>query len=213
MHSGQIDLLAPAIVKVQGAIKHALKDSQSHYAPYADLYSVWSAIREALQSNDVAVLQMLDNIDGTPSLTTVLLHKSGQLISGSMPLLPPKNDPQAMGSYITYMRRYALGSVLGVIPADDDGEAAMREPEQETLKRADESVLRQQLATDIAYIVGATLSNLGEVDKKAMKEKLNMIAEGLGYGTTVSIASLSGEKLEKIAESAANESAMIMDNQ
>jgi hypothetical protein len=61
------------------------------------------------------------------SLTTVLMHESGEFIHGSMPIHAKKEkDPQAYGSAITYARRYSLASVLGLAVGDedDDGNAA-----------------------------------------------------------------------------------------
>ena len=65
-------------------------------------------------------------IDGHPVMVTTLLHTSGQWIAGAFPLVAVKPDPQAMGSAITYMRRYSLAAMVGVLTEDDDGEAAMK---------------------------------------------------------------------------------------
>jgi hypothetical protein len=58
------------------------------------------------------------------SLTTILAHESGEWISQEMSLPVSKVDAQGAGSAITYMRRYALAAVVGVVQADDDGNAA-----------------------------------------------------------------------------------------
>lgn len=62
---------------------------------------------------------------GHIGLETRLIHaESGQWIS-SMAVIPlPKNDPQGMGSAITYARRYSLCAMLGIVTEDDDGEGA-----------------------------------------------------------------------------------------
>jgi hypothetical protein len=60
------------------------------------------------------------------TLTTTLLHESGEWLSGTMPVRVAKDDPQGVGSGITYARRYALAALCGVVAdADDDGEAGM----------------------------------------------------------------------------------------
>jgi len=122
-HSEQTDKLAAALVKVQAAIKPAVKSSANPFfkSKYADLGEVWNACREALTANGIAVVQGGDG----DCLQTTLLHTSGQWISGSFRLMAIKPDPQAMGSAITYMRRYSLASMVGVQAEDDDGEAAM----------------------------------------------------------------------------------------
>jgi hypothetical protein len=127
LKSDQLDKLAPALCRAQGKIKHAVKDSKNPFfkSNYADLTSVWDAIRDAFQAEGLSVSQLpTTDDDGRPALETILMHASGQWISGVVPVNPVKNDPQALGSAITYMRRYALQAVAGVCADDDDGEAA-----------------------------------------------------------------------------------------
>ena len=57
-------------------------------------------------------------------MTTILLHKSGQHISSVCAALPRDQSPAAVGSVVTYLRRYALAAAVGVAPEDDDGQAA-----------------------------------------------------------------------------------------
>ena len=62
---------------------------------------------------------------GQPTLVTLLIHESGETLEYEAPLFLAKNDPQGQGSAITYMRRYALASALGISDQDDDdGNAA-----------------------------------------------------------------------------------------
>ena len=123
-----IDKLAPALVKAQGQIEGASKDKKNDHfrSRYADLGAVWDACREALQANDIAVLQLPTQAPaGHIGLLTVLLHSSGQSISEKffMPLKDASN-PQAAGSALTYARRYALSAAIGICPVDVDGNAA-----------------------------------------------------------------------------------------
>ncbi len=125
--SDNITDLAKALHRAQDKIKHAVKDSANPFfkSKYADLTSVWDAIREAFQAEGLSVSQLPSISDqGTACLETILMHTSGQFIAGMCPLNPTKNDPQGVGSAITYMRRYALQAVAGVCADDDDGEAA-----------------------------------------------------------------------------------------
>ncbi len=67
---------------------------------------------------------------GKPSLKYKLIHISGEKIEGEMELQLAKADPQGQGSAISYARRYAITSVLGIVSdADDDGEAARKAAE------------------------------------------------------------------------------------
>lgn len=129
--SDDISLLAVALVKAQPMIDGAKKDSLNpHFkSKYADLGSVWDAVSDALSANDLAVSQFPDETSqGMPALTTMLIHKSGQWIGATYPLISVKQDPQGFASALTYARRYGLSSVLGVVGEDDDGEGASRAP-------------------------------------------------------------------------------------
>jgi hypothetical protein len=128
--SSDIDKLAPALVKAQGAIEGAIKDRKNDHfkSKYADLSAVWEACKPALQANGLAVLQLPCKAPpGHIGLVTVVLHESGQSISETffMPLRDASN-PQAAGSALTYARRYALSAALGVCPEDDDGNGAAK---------------------------------------------------------------------------------------
>jgi hypothetical protein len=138
--SESIKELASALSKAQGEIKGALKDSNNPFfkSKYADLSSVWDAIREPLAKNNLAVVQFPQ---GDCSLLTILTHSSGEYMSASYTMTPTKKDPQGIGSAITYMRRYALQSVMGVCPEDDDGNQASAKQKSEPVK--DKSVTYQ----------------------------------------------------------------------
>lgn len=126
--SEQINELAAALAKAQAKIQAAKKDSQNpaFKSKYADLASVWDACREALTSNGLSVVQLpTDTAEpGRVALVTTLLHSSGQWISGMVSTRIVKDDPQGVGSALTYLRRYALSAMVGVAPDDDDGNAA-----------------------------------------------------------------------------------------
>jgi hypothetical protein len=88
---------------------------------------VWDACRDLLSSNGLAVSQfpgLYSELDKSMSLTTILTHNSGEWISQEMSVPVSKPDAQGAGSCLTYMRRYALAAVVGVVQADDDGNAA-----------------------------------------------------------------------------------------
>jgi len=120
--------LYTALVKCQTQIKVALKDSKNpHFkSNYADLTSVMLACKDALAANDLAVLQLSRiHESGTPVLVTRIIHVSGEHIEGEFPLVcKDPNDPQKLGSAVTYARRYALAAALGITADDDDGQAA-----------------------------------------------------------------------------------------
>lgn len=118
--------LAAALSKAQAEIEAAPKSETNPFfkSSYADLATVRAAIRDAFGKHGLSVVQIPHTGDGTVSVTTMLLHASGQFIEGTLTLRPTKNDPQGIGSAITYARRYALMAFAGVAPDDDDGNAA-----------------------------------------------------------------------------------------
>ena len=126
MQSEQINELAAALAVAQGKITGALKDSANPFfkSKYADLASVWDACREALSANGLAVVQTTEADKTGIVLTTTLMHKSGQFISGTLAMQGKDDSPQAMGSAMTYARRYALAAIVGVAQVDDDANAA-----------------------------------------------------------------------------------------
>jgi hypothetical protein len=125
--SDSIANLAKALSIVQGKLTYAKKDSANPFfkSKYADLESVWDACRELLAENNLSVMQFPGEfIDGCMSLNTILAHSSGEWIGQEMSVPVTKPDAQGAGSALTYMRRYALAAVVGVVQADDDGNAA-----------------------------------------------------------------------------------------
>lgn len=118
--------LASALCKAQAQMEGAKKDANNpHFKTnYADLASVWSAIREPLTKNGLSVVQLLRSIQGGVEVETILMHTSGQQISDVFAVPATKNDAQGYGSAATYARRYALMAMVGVAPEDDDGNAA-----------------------------------------------------------------------------------------
>jgi hypothetical protein len=127
MQSESIANLAKALSIVQGKLTYAVKDSANPFfkSKYADLESVWDACRSLLAENNLCVMQFPGKFfDGCMSLNTILSHASGEWISQEMSVPVTKADAQGAGSALTYMRRYALAAVVGVVQADDDGNAA-----------------------------------------------------------------------------------------
>lgn len=125
--SESIKLLAVALAKAQAVMEDAKKSSNNPYfrSRYADLQSVWDAARKPLTDNGLSVVQIPGKDSQGHYLDTLLLHNSGEWIEGRMYTSPVKDDPQGIGSAITYARRYSLQSFVGIAPDDDDGEASM----------------------------------------------------------------------------------------
>lgn len=124
--SPEIGELFAALSLAQGVMHAASKSASNDYykSKYADLESVMAVIREPFSSHGLSVTQVLRPTSKGTMLITVLGHKSGQWVRSECPIRPEKNTIHAIGSAITYMRRYCLSAIAGVSTADDDGNAA-----------------------------------------------------------------------------------------
>lgn len=131
-----------AFLAAQKAMRDPCKDAANpHFrSKFVSLKGVADAVRPALHSAGITVVQMIDHDERGMFVKTVLAHTSGECIDSRCPIVVAKqNDPQAMGSAITYARRYALAAICGVAPSDDDddGEAAVsRAPVKVKVKQA-----------------------------------------------------------------------------
>ena len=142
--SESIAKLATALSIVQGKLSHAKKDSANPFfkSKYADLESVWDACRSLLAENGLCVMQFPGEfLEGCMSLDTILAHSSGEYIKQTMEVPVTKLDPQGVGSALTYMRRYALAAVVGVVQADDDANAAVVSKSSSAMKTIAKDIL------------------------------------------------------------------------
>jgi len=128
------DTLAQALLAVQREMPAIEPDAiNPHFkSKFVSLDHLLAVTLPVLHRNGIVLVQMPSTgLDGTPALTTILLHESGEQVSGEMPLILPKNDPQGQGSALTYARRYALSAALGIsAERDDDAESATSSAEQ-----------------------------------------------------------------------------------
>ncbi len=143
---GEIGKLATALAQVQGALKPMKKNATADVVHakgrysygYMTLGSTLEAVLPLLSDAGLALVQLPTMAGGDVLVTTLLLHaESGAYIRSTMsarPVMPyPPRDkpdakmsptPQAIGSVITYLRRYSAWALIGIAPEDDDGKAA-----------------------------------------------------------------------------------------
>lgn len=135
--SEQSDKISAALLAAQRELGPVHKDGKNpHFkSTYATLNAVWETCAPVLHSHDLFVVQAPANGDGNDKLITEIRHKSGQWVRGTLRLNPVKNDPQGIGSAITYARRYSLCAMLGLMQEDDDGNAASAAPRQQPQRR------------------------------------------------------------------------------
>jgi hypothetical protein len=177
----QIGKLAAALAKAQGAflpipktreVKVTMKSGGSYTFKYAPLDAILEAVRPALSANGLAITSLM--VDGCKAIKTMLVHESGELLEHEMPLGNVENI-QALGSEITYLRRYGITAMLCIAPdEDDDGNAASgnqrditeREPQKRTRsKPADPPPTGQN-----EYVVGAKKAIANAASVMRLKE-------------------------------------------
>jgi DNA-binding CsgD family transcriptional regulator len=135
--SQSIGGLAVALRAAQAEFPNVKKDRQGYGYKYADLSSCLEAVREPLSKNGLSIVQFPSSIDGKQFLVTQLMHDSGEYISGeylldtSIPEKSKMNTCQAMGSSLTYARRYSLAAMVGLAQEDDDAASTSPQPKQE----------------------------------------------------------------------------------
>jgi hypothetical protein len=125
--SEAINELAAALSKAQGEMKNAptLSENPFYKSRYADLATVIDTAKPVLTKHGLSIVQTVGG-NGAISVTTLLLHASGQWIESEVTFTPEKVDIQKAGAIITYLRRYSYASILGIASEeDDDGNAAV----------------------------------------------------------------------------------------
>ena len=116
-----------AMAAAQAEMKPVYKDAKNDAfkgSKYATLAAVCEVVIPIMSKHGLAVLQAPGSANGEVTVETIIGHASGTMMRTSLALKPTKADPQGVGSAITYGRRYALLSLAGVAPEDDDGNAA-----------------------------------------------------------------------------------------
>lgn len=122
--SSSIKAISAALLTFSIKVDKIKKNTENPYfkSKYAALPDILDAISIPLQESGLILTQHPDG-DG---LTTMLIHaESGEFFKSTGIMHPTKSDPQAIGSAITYQRRYSIGSILNLnIDEDDDGNKA-----------------------------------------------------------------------------------------
>jgi len=154
------------------------KDAKNPFfkSTYASLSNILDSIKIPLAESDLSFSQ---HPMGENGLSTILMHKSGEWIGSHFTMKPVKNDPQGIGSCLTYMRRYALAAILGLnIDEDDDGNSASGNANNNNPEKKDSSNTSKELPwlnknTDAFAKVQSYLLDNGTLDNVKLKYKLN----------------------------------------
>ena len=132
--SNKIGALATALAKAQAEIANPEKsltatiespfprEGQRTFR-YASLSTGLDIVRKCLGQHEIATVQStaIDRDSGLIRLTTTLVHASGEWVSSDWPVCPASETaaPHRMGAALTYARRYALFTLVGIAGEDD----------------------------------------------------------------------------------------------
>ena len=135
--SESLSNLATALSKAQGEAKDIVKGKQGYGYKYATLESILSMLRPILASNGLSVIQSNGNEGNIITVTTRLMHSSGEWLEDSggveFQLLKGMNNAQSVGSAISYLRRYQISAFMNITSDEDvDGEVDVGQAKKNT---------------------------------------------------------------------------------
>lgn len=194
-----------------GKIQSRKGAASSYQYKYATLDGVWNACKEALSKHDLVVVQSPSTAGNGARvcLTTLLAHKSGQWIEGQLEVPTKSIGIQDIGGAITYARRYALMSFLGIAPedADDDGAASQSATAKNQTVPADQKAYQPAPKNEQpSSAVPATekmrdyLKQAGCKDKEEALKVINWLSQNAfeSYGQAIGNEQASGVLVAKV---------------
>ena len=131
--SDDITELATALSKAQSEIEGATTNSTNPFykSSYADLHQVIKSSMPYLTKHGLSVMQGTESAHGKIHITTMLCHSSGQWIKSSVAMpIGEKKDAQAIGTAVTYGRRYGLSAMVGIAQYDDAAQSISAPPKK-----------------------------------------------------------------------------------
>jgi len=184
--STKCDIVLAKLMKAKQKIGTVKKDSKNpfHKSNYASLNAYIDASEEHLIENGLILVQAGNGSFSEPMIVATLIHpESGQWLKSYLPILNPKLDSQGLGAAVTYMRRYSIATLLGLVSEDDDGETASGRGkyDQQKKKGAIEPQLEpkdddSQAAEDLANLT-RLLARFEKEDKGLVWEYIKLVME------------------------------------
>lgn len=130
--SEQTDQIIPALETCYNECEAVVKNRQNDFlkSKYADLQEVMDTVKPHLKKNRLLPVQ---SPTGEFGMHTRIVHvPSGQYVEDTFHIKLSNVNPQLAGAVITYQRRYAIVSMLGLVVEDDDGNSTSKPVESKT---------------------------------------------------------------------------------
>lgn len=168
IHSETITNIAAALARAAGEMPAVPKDSTNpHFkSKFASLDGIIERTKPVLARHDLAIVQGTagESAPGTVTVEMMLLHKSGEYLLSNVVMPLAKNDPQGVGSAITYGRRYLVAAMLSLAAdEDDDGNGSSHKPE--TVKAAE-----KKGSAPLAALNNPNIMPTGDYQGKQLRE-------------------------------------------
>lgn len=136
-----------ALMAIEGISTDSEADTGSYTYRYAKLPTVLAEVKRVCEMFHLAVTQTATATETMLAVGTTLIHQSGGTYQPDPIMLPMPKSAQALGSAITYLRRYALVTIFGIPVADDDGAAATIDAQTQPGRRTEaERMIREYIA-------------------------------------------------------------------
>lgn len=174
--------LMKAIIEAAPEIQSISKSKQAYGYKYATLDSLIDMLRDVLPKHGLWFVQMPTRAGEKSSLTTRVIHESGEWMEDSIDMTDTElsgkaNDTQKLGASITYFRRYALSAIFGV-SADEDVDGNVANVPQRQAPRQ-QAQTRQATPADAALECISkdyhARKNAGEAPESILKDYANLL--------------------------------------
>jgi hypothetical protein len=213
--SPTIGKLAAALAKAQLSMETARKDAKNPHLGnrYADLTSCWAACRKPLGENGLSVAQLTKSVSpDLVKIVSVLLHESGEWIRSELTVPAGGNKgvnaAQAMGSAISYGRRYGLSALVGISTDDDDGTASgMPQGQQQARQQTTQAPRQQQPPRQAPQ--GQPQGNDTATEKQV--KAIHAITKGKGLDPHAFASQTLGREVGSLKEISKREAGQIID--
>lgn len=159
--------LSKAFAKMQKELEQPLKNANNPFfkSKYVPLENVVDSITKASSKHGLSFTQFPSSDEnGNVTVGTMVMHESGEWIEyDPICMKPVKNDPQAIGSAITYAKRYALSAIFGITSdKDDDGNDATHLPKTSSKKTV--TKIPKELVKVYEDIIHSVIDRTGKND-------------------------------------------------
>ncbi len=185
--SDKVDIVLNRLMKAKQEIGVVKKDSKNpfHKSNYASLNAYIDASEEHLLNNGLILVQAGNGNYNEPMMVSTLIHpESGQWLKSYFPILNPKADSQGLGASVTYMRRYSISTLLGLVSEDDDGETAVGRGKYDQQKKtkpikceivSSEEIIKTEAVEDDKEYIKSYLSQFDKDDKHLAMTYLKIV--------------------------------------